>query len=127
MTSDGAVTKATNHSGGTLGGMTDGAPLTMRVAIKPTPSIASTQKTVNKSGEEINIEIGGREFVKTYSDTGFYIERDGARYSEAIDPADIPREYTETNEPIETDEKKTETEQKAEAFDYLTGRSDGNE
>jgi chorismate synthase len=60
MTSDGTVAKATNHSGGTLGGMTDGAPLTMRVAIKPTPSIASTQKTVNKSGEEIDIEIGGR-------------------------------------------------------------------
>lgn len=54
------IAKATNHSGGTLGGMTDGAPLTMRVAIKPTPSIASTQKTVNKSGEEIEIEIKGR-------------------------------------------------------------------
>ena len=50
----------TNHSGGTLGGMTDGAPLTMRVAIKPTPSIASTQNTVNQSGEEIAINIHGR-------------------------------------------------------------------
>jgi len=57
---DGNVSKVTNHSGGTLGGMTDGAPLTMRVAIKPTPSIASTQKTVNKNGEEIEIEIKGR-------------------------------------------------------------------
>lgn len=54
------IAKATNHSGGTLGGMTDGAPLTMRVAIKPTPSIASVQKTVNKDGEEIEIEIQGR-------------------------------------------------------------------
>ena len=54
------IKKATNHSGGTLGGMTDGAPLTMRVAIKPTPSIASTQKTINKNGEEIEIEIKGR-------------------------------------------------------------------
>ena len=52
--------KTTNHSGGTLGGMTDGAPLTMRVAIKPTPSIASTQQTVNKTGEAIDIEIHGR-------------------------------------------------------------------
>lgn len=52
--------KTTNHSGGTLGGLTDGAPLTMRVAIKPTPSIAATQHTVNKTGEEIDIEISGR-------------------------------------------------------------------
>jgi len=73
-----------------------------------------------------NIEIGGRAFVKTYSDAGFYIERDGVRYSEAIDPADIPRTYTETDEPVE-DDKQTETEQKAAAFDYLTGRSPDNE
>ena len=60
VSTDAGISKTTNHSGGTLGGMTDGAPLTMRVAIKPTPSIASTQKTVNKDGEEIEIEIKGR-------------------------------------------------------------------
>ena len=70
-----------------------------------------------------NIEIGGRAFVKTYSDGGFYIERDGVRYSEAIDPADIMREYTETDEPIIPTEEPNKTAQKAEAFDYLTGRS----
>ena len=54
-----------------------------------------------------NMEIGGRAFVKTYSDAGFYIERDGEKYSEAIDPADIPREYTETDEPIDSGEELT--------------------
>lgn len=73
-----------------------------------------------------SMEISGRAFVKTYSDAGFYIERDGEKYSEAIDPADIPREYTETDEPVEDDEQ-AETEQKAAAFDYLTGRSEVNE
>lgn len=54
------IHKATNHSGGTLGGMTDGSSLTMRVAIKPTPSIASAQKTVNSKGENVEICIQGR-------------------------------------------------------------------
>ena len=57
---DGAVSKETNHSGGTLGGMTDGSPLIFRAAIKPTPSIAATQHTVNKSGKDIEISIKGR-------------------------------------------------------------------
>ena len=54
-----------------------------------------------------NLEISGRAFVKQYSDGGFYIERDGAKYAEAIDPADIPREYTETGEPIESETEPT--------------------
>ena len=54
------ITKETNHSGGTLGGMTDGSPLVLRAAIKPTPSISATQKTVNNKGEEIEINIKGR-------------------------------------------------------------------
>ena len=57
---NGSITKKTNHSGGTLGGMSDGAPLVFRAAFKPTPSIASTQETINKSGEEIEISIKGR-------------------------------------------------------------------
>ena len=70
-----------------------------------------------------NMEIGGKDFVKQYSDDGFYIERDGEKYSEAIDPADIPREYIETDEPITPTEEPDETKLKSDAFDYLTGRS----
>lgn len=52
--------KATNHAGGILGGMSDGSPIVFRAAFKPTPSIASTQQTVNKNGEPINVNIKGR-------------------------------------------------------------------
>ena len=38
---------------------------------------------------------------RTYSDIGMMIERDGVRYSEAIDPAELNRQYTETDELIE--------------------------
>lgn len=37
---------------------------------------------------------------RTYSDAGMMIERDGVRYSEAIDPAELGRTYTETDEAI---------------------------
>ena len=47
-------------------------------------------------------EINGIEYEYTYSDAGMMIERDGARYSEALDPMGSGREYTETDEPIET-------------------------
>ena len=42
---------------------------------------------------------------RTYSDRGMMIERDGVRYAEAIDPAYLGREYTETNVPIEKEER----------------------
>lgn len=38
---------------------------------------------------------------RTYSDKGMMIEREGVRYSEAIDPAELNRQYTETDEPID--------------------------
>ncbi|MBR4670851.1 MAG: chorismate synthase [Butyrivibrio sp.] len=57
---NGVVSKATNHSGGILGGMSDGSIITLRAHVKPTPSIAKTQKTVNKNGENIEINIKGR-------------------------------------------------------------------
>ena len=58
-----------------------------------------------------NLTINGKSFIRTYSDSGYMVERDGIRYSEAIDPAEFSRQYTETDEPIEgeTDEA-TETD-----------------
>lgn len=40
---------------------------------------------------------------RTYSDKNMMIERDGNRYSEAIDPAELNRQYIETDEPIEVE------------------------
>ena len=48
------------------------------------------------------VKIGENEFIKTFSDSGYFIERDGEKYAEAIDPLAIKREYTETNEKIES-------------------------
>ena len=42
---------------------------------------------------------------RTYSDAGFYIERDGIRYAEAVDPAELNRTYTETDELIPVEEE----------------------
>ena len=71
----------------------------------------------------------GVERVKAYSDKNMYIERDGALYSEADDFAYQQRVYTETNIPIDIEPSPIDEviQQKAEAFDYLTGRSNGNE
>ena len=53
---DGAITTITNHAGGILGGITSGQPLVLRVAVKPTPSIAKQQRTVSLSRHE-NAEL----------------------------------------------------------------------
>jgi chorismate synthase len=57
---DGKVTKLTNHSGGILGGISDGSDIILRAGIKPTPSISQPQQTVTNTGEETTIEIKGR-------------------------------------------------------------------
>ena len=57
---NGKIRKATNHSGGILGGLSDGSDIIFRTAIKPTPSIFSEQSTVNKNGDAISVEIRGR-------------------------------------------------------------------
>ncbi len=51
----------TNHAGGINGGISNGNEILFRVAVKPTSSIARTQKTMNmKTGKMVNLEIGGR-------------------------------------------------------------------
>jgi len=57
---NGTISKLTNHSGGILGGMSDGSPIVLRAYVKPTPSIYATQQTVNKNMENIDINIKGR-------------------------------------------------------------------
>ena len=47
-------------SGGILGGISDGSPIIINAAIKPTPSIAKEQYTVNAINEEVKLEIKGR-------------------------------------------------------------------
>lgn len=49
------------------------------------------------------VTINGTEFVHNYSDSGYQIERDGVQYSDAIDPVDSGRTYTETDVLIEQD------------------------
>ena len=58
---DGKVQTKTNNHGGILGGISSGMPINMKVAIKPTPSIAKTQKSVNlDTKENTTINIKGR-------------------------------------------------------------------
>lgn len=59
--------------------------------------------------ENYSTNADGVELVRTYSDKGFMVERDGVRYTEAIDPAYLGREYTETDIPISENEDGTAT------------------
>ncbi len=51
---------ASNHAGGVLGGISTGQRLVVRVALKPTPSIATPQKTVTRDLENADIAVSGR-------------------------------------------------------------------
>lgn len=50
------------------------------------------------------LEKNGRMLIRTYSDRGVYIQRDGVRYESAVDPIETGRTYTETDDiiPVET-------------------------
>ena len=53
--------------------------------------------------EFYRVREDGVTLLRTYSDKGFYIQRDGVNYSEAIDPEGIKRFYAETDIPVETE------------------------
>lgn len=68
-----------------------------------------------------NVTIRNREFIRTYSDDGRYVVRDGVSYSEAIDPIGTGRVYTEGEIMPEEVTDMTEVEAKAKAYDILVG------
>lgn len=57
---NGKVEKKGNHSGGILGGISDGSSIILRAAVKPTPSIAREQQTITNKKENTRITITGR-------------------------------------------------------------------
>ena len=57
---DGKVRTRTNRSGGVQGGISNGEDIVMKIAFKPTATIARKQKTVNRENEEIDLLARGR-------------------------------------------------------------------
>ena len=57
---DEKIRTRTNFSGGIQGGISNGEMIDLRIAFKPTATISQEQKTVNKSGEEIDLKVKGR-------------------------------------------------------------------
>lgn len=58
---DGKIVTETNNCGGILGGITNGMPIIFRAAVKPTPSIAQKQKSVDlQKKENTELEVHGR-------------------------------------------------------------------
>jgi chorismate synthase len=49
-----------NDAGGTLGGISTGAPVVVRMAVKPTSSISKTQRTIDRAGQAADISTHGR-------------------------------------------------------------------
>jgi len=58
---NGKIVTRTNNAGGILGGLSSGMPITVRVAVKPTSSIAKEQRTVNLAKmKDTTIKVTGR-------------------------------------------------------------------
>ncbi|TDR82741.1 chorismate synthase [Paludibacterium purpuratum] len=51
---------ASNHAGGVLGGISSGQPIEVSIAIKPTSSIATPRRSIDKQGAPVQLETHGR-------------------------------------------------------------------
>lgn len=60
MGADGKPVFLTNNSGGVLGGISNGDPLVVRFAVKPTSSILTERKSITRQGEEVDVMTKGR-------------------------------------------------------------------
>jgi chorismate synthase len=60
MGADGKAVFLSNHAGGILGGISSGQPIISRFAVKPTSSILSPRRTIDKHGQETDILTKGR-------------------------------------------------------------------
>lgn len=71
-------------------------------------------------------ELGGRQFVRTYSDAGRYVVggEPYGKYAEACDPADLNRTYVEGDFIEDGEQESEELAAKAEAYDILMGVSE---
>lgn len=66
-----------------------------------------------------HFDVNGRDFVRTVSDSGRYVVRDGVSYSEACDPAEFGRVYTEGDTMPPEEQDMDALMDKAEAYDIL--------
>jgi chorismate synthase len=60
ISNDGTPKFLSNHAGGILGGISTGAPVVARFAVKPTSSILTPRKTVDRYGAETDVSTKGR-------------------------------------------------------------------
>lgn len=67
----------------------------------------------------IQTEKLNEKLIRTYSDAGFKIKRDGVIYDEAVDPIELNRKYTETDIPASQSEKLIQRYWKNKVLCYL--------
>jgi chorismate synthase len=60
MGNDGKPLFLSNHAGGILGGISSGQPVVCRFAVKPTSSILTPRRTIDRFGKETDISTKGR-------------------------------------------------------------------